>query len=340
MKYSVGYQMCDGTGFLEHIVRLKEKIQEVYFSWGDFPNGRNNQLKKTGLTPWQAQRRQEEELQYLSENGLRFNLLFNATCYGKDSQSRAFFNKVGETVDYIGERMGLDSVTTTSPLIAKFIKNNFPQLNVRASVNMGVGTVHGMDYVSEYFDSFYIQREYNRDFGRIRKLKEWCESAGKKLYALANGGCLNHCSAHVFHDNLVSHETEISAMDNGYAFRGICADYLTREGNAGALLTKTSFIRPEDIGLYESLFPMMKLATRVHERPGRVLKAYLEDERYSGSILDLLEPNQTALFYPWLLENRLISSEVRDGKLIYGNFDKAFIKLDEPVVWEEEYADQ
>ena len=33
MKYSVGYQMRDDTGFLEHIVREKDKIQEVYFSW-------------------------------------------------------------------------------------------------------------------------------------------------------------------------------------------------------------------------------------------------------------------------------------------------------------------
>ncbi len=335
MKYSVGYQMRDDTGFLEQIVRDKAKIQEVYFSWGDFPNGRNNQLTKTGLTPWEAQRRQEEELNWLSENGLRFNLLFNATCYGKDSQSRAFFNKVGATVDYIGENMGLDSITTTSPLIAKFIRENFPEIDVRASVNMGIGTIHGMDYVSEYFDSFYIQREYNRDFGRILELKDWCDKSGKKLYMLANGGCLDHCSAHVFHDNLVSHESEISAMDNGYAFHGICADYLTREGNAPALLNRTSFIRPEDTDLYEGLIPMMKLATRVHERPERILRAYLEDGSYSGSILDLLEPNHTALFYPWLLENRLILSEVRDEKLIYRNFEKAFIKLDTPLIWEE-----
>lgn len=340
MKYSVGYQMRDDRGFLEYIVRQKDKIQEVYFSWGDFPNGRNNQLRKTGLTPWEAQRRQEEELSWLATHGIRFNLLFNATCYGKDSQSRAFFQKVGETVDYIGEHMGLDSITTTSPLIGKFIHENFPGVDVRASVNMGVGTIHGMDYVSEYFDSFYIQREYNRDFDRIRELKTWCENSGKKLYMLANGGCLNHCSAHVFHDNLVSHETEISAMDNGYAFRGICADYLTREGNAQALLEKTSFIRPEDISLYEGLIPMMKLATRVHARPERVLRAYLEDDSYSGSILDLLEPSHTALFYPWLLENRLISSTVQEGKLVYGNFEKAFIKLDMPLIWEEEYADK
>lgn len=340
MKYSVGYQLRDDRGFVESMANYKEQIQEVYFSWADFPNGRNSQTNKMGITPWEAQQRQESELTWLSQQGFRFNLLFNATCYGKESQSRAFFHKVGDTVDYIGGKMGLESITTTSPLIAKFIKENFPELEVRASVNMGIGTIQGMDYVGEYFDSFYIQREYNRDFTKIREMKSWCEDAGKKLYALANGGCLNHCSAHVFHDNLVSHEAEIASMDNGYAFRGICAEYLRKPENAWALLDQTSFVRPEDIELYESLFPMMKLATRVHARPERVLKAYLEDCCYSGSILNLLEPNHTALFYPWLLENRLISREIQDGKLIYGNFEKAFIQLDAPMMLEEEYADK
>jgi len=77
----------------------------------------------------------------VSDLGIPLNLLFNATCYGEDSQSRAFFHKVGQTIDYIGSRFGLESITTTSPLIAKFTKDNFPQLKIRASVNMEIGTV-------------------------------------------------------------------------------------------------------------------------------------------------------------------------------------------------------
>lgn len=328
MQYSVGYQLRDDTKFVEKIAACREQVREVYFAWADFPNGRNRQTQKLGMTPWEAQQRQEQELTWLAGQGIQMNLLFNATCYGKDSQSRAFFRKIGETVDYIGEHMGLASITTTSPLIGKFIKENFPELEVRASVNMGIGTIAGMEYVEAYFDSFYIQREWNRDFHKIRELKSWCDGSGKKLYALANGGCLNHCSAHTFHDNLVSHEAEISEMDNGYQFLGVCADYLKKEGNARALIEQTSFIRPEDIPLYEDLFSVMKLATRVNAHPERILKAYIQDGTYSGSILDLLEPNHTALFYPWLLENRKISSEVKRGKLIYGNFEQAFLKLD------------
>ena len=55
-------------------------------------------------------------------------------------------------------------------------------IDVRASVNMRIGTVKGMQYVTEFFDSFYLQREYNRDFTRIKEVKEWCNSHNKGLY--------------------------------------------------------------------------------------------------------------------------------------------------------------
>lgn len=272
----------------------------MYFSWGDFANGRSSQIEKAGYTPWELQQMQIQMLSRLSKAGLSFNLLFNGNCYGKDSQSRAFFEKIGMTVDYIVTAFGLSSITTTSPLIAKFIKNNFEELEVRASVNMEIGTVQGMDYLSEYFDGYYMKREYNRDFETIERLSGWCRLNGKKLYLLANSGCLNHCSAHVFHDNLVAHESEIAKMDNAYEFHGICREYLKKEEHYQSLITDTSFIRPEDIHLYESWFDGVKLATRVHKNPCMVIRSYCR-EKYSGNILELLEPAHN--IYPYVIEN-------------------------------------
>lgn len=327
MKFLVGYQMRGDPFFVEEIVRAREHIREVYFSWGNYANGRNSQLLQNGMAPWEAQAQQERDLKVIAEAGIPLNVLFNAMCYGKHSQSRAFFEGVGQTVDYLQSRYGLTSVTTTSLLIAKFLKSNFEELDVRASVNMGIGTVEGLDYVKDYFDSFYAAREFNRDFTVLARLKEWCEANGKKLYGLANSGCLNHCSAHVFHDNLVAHEAEISEMDNGYAFEGVCGHYLKNPENHRALLNNTSFIRPEDISLYDGVFEAMKLATRVNANPERVLRAYIEG-KHRGSVLDLLEPNHTNLLYPYLLENGNIVSEMRDGKLHYTGLAKALIQLE------------
>lgn len=299
MKFSVGLQY-QRKPFLSSIEHYASHIGEVYFAWGDFPNGRSSQLCGEESTPWELQQRQFEALQMVSDLGIPLNLLFNATCYGEDSQSRAFFHKVGQTIDYIGSRFGLESITTTSPLIAKFTKDNFPQLKTRASVNMEIGTIQGMDYLSEYFDGYYMQREYNRDFETIKTLRNWCDQNGKTLHILANSGCLNHCSAHVFHDNLVSHEQQIAKMDNAYQFTGICREYLRDPAHYQSLIEDTSFIRPEDVEKYEPYFDTMKLATRVHRCPENVLRSYV-NRCYSGDILALLEPAHS--IYPYVVEN-------------------------------------
>ena len=334
MKFAVGYQMFPDAYFMEKIIQRGASISEVYFSWGDFPNGRNSQCMQAGMTPEQAQEKQFADLKMLNNAGISLDLLFNATCYGKDSLSKGFFQKVGDTVDILGENFCLKTVTTTSPVIAGFIKSNFPVLDVRASVNMSIGTIEGMEYVAEYFDSFYVKRELNRNLQTLKELKNWCDNNGKKMYGLVNSGCLNHCSAHTFHDNLVAHESDISKMDNGYAFEGVCRKYLKDPNRIGALLDNTNFIRPEDVHLYEGIFSAMKLATRVNADPVKVLRAYIENRAHIGSVLDLLEPNHSAVIYPTILENSRIESVVTEQSLKYINIEKALIKL------EDAYADK
>ena len=298
MRYSVG--LNKNYSFIETIKEFKEHIYEVYFSWGDFPNGRSNQILGEGYTSWELQQLQIDALTELKNENIDLNLLFNANCYGSDSQSRVFFDKVGTTVDYVKENFRLKSVTTTSPLIAKFIKNNFEDLEVRASVNMEIGTIEGMKYISDYFDSFYMKRELNRDFNAIENLHNWCENNGKSLYMLVNSGCLNHCSVHNFHDNLVAHETEIAKMDNAYNFTGMCKEFLKKEENYKSLIEDTNFVRPEDICKYEKYFKAVKLATRISRCPDMILKSYV-NKKYVGNILEILEPAHS--IYPYVVEN-------------------------------------
>ena len=94
MKFAVGYQLFPDSYFIDNIIRRKEGISEVYFSWGDFPNGRNSQHLNAGMTPWETTQKQLEDLKKLSEEGIALDLLFNATCYGKDSLSKAFFRRM------------------------------------------------------------------------------------------------------------------------------------------------------------------------------------------------------------------------------------------------------
>lgn len=299
VKFMVGLPKINSE-FIDYLIQNSEHIYELYFSWGDFPNGRSSFIRNDDYTEWELMDIERCALKKVSDAKIPLNLLFNANCYGKDSQSRSFFNKIGDTIDFIKLLYGLKSVTTTSPLIAKFVKANFSDIEVRASVNMEIGTVQGMKYLSEYFDSFYMKRELNRDFESIKILHKWCTENGKKLFMLANSGCLNFCSAHNFHDNLVAHENDIAKMDNAYNFSGVCHEYLKNPQNYETLYENMNFIRPEDIPCYDSYFEAVKLATRVHNNPTEVLESYING-KYSGDLLRLLEPAHS--IYPYVIEN-------------------------------------
>lgn len=308
MKFIVGYQRMPTSAFLDEIIANKEKIKEVYFSFGNMPNGRGALPREDYLTEYEKRERMEHDLGLLARAGIKFNLLFNGNCYGRHSQSRALMNKVGDTAAYIADRYGLSSVTTSSPLIAKFVKANFDGIEVRASVNMEVGTVEGIDYLADYFDSFYIKRECNRNRAALDILSAHLKSLDKKMYLLANSGCLNFCSAHTFHDNLVSHESEIAEMDNAYQFSGACRDYLTSGENKYNLLARSNFIRPEDISLYEKYTDAVKLATRINNNPLAILSAYLKGF-YGGSLTSLTEPDHTGVFLPEIIENKKLPKD-------------------------------
>lgn len=313
MKFSVGYQLRNDDLMVSAIKEWASKIGEIYFSWEDLPNGRNT-IASVDMNRYAARQKQENDLLELSQHGISFNLLLNGNCYGKDAQSRAFFCKVGDTVEYLQEKYNLKSVTTTSPLIAKFLKQNFEDIEVRASVNMGIEGTVGMDYVAEYFDSFYLKREYNRDLKKLKAARVWCDKMDKKLYGLANSGCLNFCSVHTFHDNLVSHESEISQMDNAYEFEGQCHLYLKSQEKRNNWLRISNFIRPEDVSLYEDYFDGLKIATRMNNNPARVISAYCRGS-FSGAVTDLLEPNHSGLFYPEVIENKKIPKDFTETVL-------------------------
>ena len=132
---------------------------------------------------------------------------------------------------------------------------------------------------------------------------------------LANSGCLNYCSAHHFHDNLVAHESEIAKMDNAYQFSGICHEFLKDARNYEKLIENTNFVRPEDICRYDKYFEAAKLATRVHNHPELILESYIKG-KYSGDMLRLLEPTHS--IYPYVLENGkpLRLAKIEDNGLV------------------------
>ena len=183
MKFSVGYQQR--TDWIDTLVERASSIYDVYFSYGAMPSGRAAVADVD---------RQLDDLGRLADAGISLGILFNANCYGDRALAKSFFSAIGDTIARFAESGALKSVTTTSPLIAQFVKDNFNELKTRASVNMEIGTELGMDYLADVFDGFYLKRELNRDIETVRRISDWCAERGKQLFLLANSGCLNFCS--------------------------------------------------------------------------------------------------------------------------------------------------
>ena len=311
MKFAVGYQLSsEDFSFINTINPYIDKIAEVYFPWMDSASGRAVLTKRRCYTNWHAQKILEHDLCELKKQGILLDILFNANCYGENALSQQLANTVHSTLDYLEDLVGgVDIVTTASPAVAHIIKSRDGKpIRVRASVNMRIGTIKGMQYVSHLLDEFYIQREYNRDLDMISKLINWADSNGKKLYMLANSGCLNFCSGQSFHDNLVAHEEQIDEKSNIFGFEAhMCWNYLSNKENWASLL-QNSWIRPEDLHNYEQWFDVVKLATRMHDSMYRVLDAYCSG-KYYGNLLTLLEPGYARVIYPKYMDNTKFPSD-------------------------------
>ncbi len=281
LKLSVGYQLPDRYSMVDVISCYREAVGEVYFPWYGVPDGRGISVRFEA-----DQKEMEFELDKLAAMGIRLNLLLNANCYGSRAVSRTFSEFLESTLSYLVDRWNLAGITTTSLFAARVCKQKFPQLEVRASVNMEIASQDAMRYVADYFDSFYVARALNRDPEAIAKLR----MPGKKLYLLANSGCLRECSAHVFHDNLVAHETESDPMDCAWQFRGICWEYYGKPANRQRILADSTWVRPEEIDRYTGLVDGIKVATRTNPCFGTIVKAYAE-RSFNGNPLSLCEPD-------------------------------------------------
>ncbi|MCM8788614.1 MAG: U32 family peptidase [Candidatus Omnitrophica bacterium] len=304
IKFSVGYQLIEeGKTFLEIAKKFREKIDEVYFSWLNLPSGRGPIANKKGYINWEAQQQMEYELKGIKKSGIKLNLLLNASCWGGISLSKSLANTVLSIIDHLEQKIGIDSITVFSPAIAHTIKKNFHEMEIRASVNMKIGTKTAMEQLSELFDGFVMQREYNRDFEKIKELKAWCEKNGKKLSMLANSGCINHCAVQIFHDNVIAHETEVFTKNNiSDDIPGNCWSYYRNKENWKNLLFNHSWVRPEDIHFYKGYFTNIKLATRISPFFEKIIEAYCK-EKFDGNLLDIFEPSHSGLIFPHIIDN-------------------------------------
>ncbi len=311
MKYTIGYQLPDELDSTYEICEeYRDAVSEVYFSWGSEPSGRSALCAVEEKATVEAH--QLSELKAIRELGIRLALLLNANCYGEETIAQKTRDRILSIADKLKRELDIGSITTASPFLAYILKTEFgPDIRIRASVNMRIGTVDAMEQLAACFDGYYMQRELNRDLTAVRRLKAWCDEHGKTLHLLANSGCMRNCAFQTFHDNMVAHESGIIRRDNvRLRFPSPCWEYLHGMPTKKAVenYLHSTWIRPEDIHHYEPYFEQVKLATRMHQRPRMVVAAYARG-RFAGNAMDLTEPSYSMLFPGKILDNTLFPQD-------------------------------
>ncbi|MDD4017731.1 MAG: hypothetical protein PHV28_07270 [Kiritimatiellae bacterium] len=304
MNFAVGYQHIDGgDAFSTLVAEHADCVREVYFALPNMVSGRPPLGHAFADSMDDVRSVLEDELQTLRRIGVKLDLLLNANCYGERAVSLSLEKEVRDNIARL-ETLGCrpEIVTTTSPMIARTVKKYFPDIETRASVNMRIGTVQAMGYIADLFDSFYLQRDLQRNLSHVRQVRAWCDRNNKKLCLLANSGCLRFCPGQIFHDNLIAHSADVEKRENLPDWNPHVCWNLYRNPENFVEILRSTWIRPEDLHLYEGLIDTVKLATRQHANPRMVISAYAEG-RFAGNLLDLLEPGLSPAFAPHFIDN-------------------------------------
>ena len=286
--------------FKATVERNLKRVREVFFAWPGVVSCR----PAPEFTP-ELRERMADDLRWARANGVELDTLFNANCYGDIAISTELADFVVRSLDEM-DAAGLfpDTLTTTSPFIAAVLRRRRPGLKIRWSVNLRVHGSVGLESVEELFDSFYVSRERHRDLAFLAQTREWADRHGKTVGMQANSGCIRQCPFQTFHDNLHGHgdgrrpQDLAAAREYGFGFFRCRDDYEIKHRYEDFL--RSTWLRPEDLPEYEGFVDVVKLATRRHPCPEKVVDAYAAYS-YDGNLAELMEP---AHAFPKSFDNR------------------------------------
>lgn len=300
MIFSAGYNLNYSlyTASFSKLVCSYNDILEVFFPFPNEPSGRppiiindkNDFALKTFI----------DDLTYIKNNGKKLNLLLNGNCYGQNAISNILLQHIDDILYFLKEHNCYpEIITTTSIHIAKYIKNKYNNIELRASVTFDIHELQGIKYLADFFDGYYLSLSKQRDIAYVKKINDWCILNNKKLCLLPNSSCIGNCPFIAYHANLVAHDT--IKQNNNINDNIPCMHIWNKYGASESL--KGVWIRPEDICHYENICYLMKLTTRMHENPKKIFDAYIS-KKYDGNLFELLDPYYPAFNSLYLDNNK------------------------------------
>jgi len=243
---------------------------------GGRPSYMATALSKKGLASY---------IDAVHKNGLEFNYLMNAACFGNEEWTRPFHRKLDALLHWLTD-LKVETLTISAPYLVQIVKKRFPHFKVKVGIYAQVDTVKRARYWEDLgcdtinLESFSI----NRDFETLIKIRQAVKA---DLVLIANHFCQPNCPYQIQHQNGHAHASGLNpSFYIDYPLMQCQKNRLTHK----ELFITAGWIRPEDIHRYEAIgYQTFKLLER--NIPSDVLveraQAYHE-RRYEGNLADLL----------------------------------------------------
>ncbi|MEA4861830.1 MAG: hypothetical protein AB7F40_02470 [Victivallaceae bacterium] len=270
--------------FTRVISRYLDSLCEVYYPWPGVINARgfseNAEVMRDQLV---------EDLKWCRAHGLTLDFLVNGTCYGDKTFTIAQRDELCGIIETMRAAGILPEVVTTASIyVAKILRTEYPDIEIRASVNWQMNSTLALEYLGDLIDSFYLCRDLQRDFSMLERFKKWADDHGKKMCLLANSGCIRNCPGKTLHETVIAHDAEWNKEAIRLNFPAQYCETVYMNDSPEEFLRST-WIRPEDIHLFEPYVSVFKLSTRKVPNPDEILKAY-SSRSYDGDLARIMDP--------------------------------------------------
>lgn len=230
-----------------------------------------------------------EHIAHAKKYNIGFNYLLNASCIDNLETTRDGQKQIRKLLDWL-TKIGVTSLTVSTPFLLQTIKKSYPHFRVRISVFACVNNLRKAQYWEEMgadiiaLDSHVL----NKDFKTLKLLKEKL-SCGMEI--LTNGNCLMNCMMAHVHPNLMAHSSQSKHTSDGFVIDHCFLYCQKKKTEEPANYLKSDWIRPEDIHYYEEIgyenFKLVERNIKTEEMVKRV-KAY-SNRSYDGNLLDLVQ---------------------------------------------------
>lgn len=218
-------------------------------------------------------------------NGMEFNYLLNAACFGNDEWTRPFYRGVRRLLDDLAAEE-VPWLTVAAPYLLQIIKKHYPQFKVKIGIYAQIDTAKRARYwQDEGADAINLESfSINRDFPKLKLIRE---AVSCDLVLIANHFCQPNCPYQIQHQNGHAHA---SNSNSRYLIDYPIMQCQTARLSDPTRMISSGWIRPEDLHHYEDIgYDSFKLLERNIPSADLMkrVKAYY-DRSFDGNFAELI----------------------------------------------------